>query len=58
MIIDHHASCTTGPGEVPSASDLSRRGFLQAGAAAGGGLMLTLSCRTRSSASAATGKSS
>jgi isoquinoline 1-oxidoreductase subunit beta len=43
MIIDHHASCTTGPGEVPSASDLSRRGFLQAGAAAGGGLMLSLS---------------
>jgi isoquinoline 1-oxidoreductase subunit beta len=43
MIIDHHASHTTGPGEVPSASDLSRRGFLQAGAAAGGGLMLSLS---------------
>ena len=67
MIIDHHASRTTGPGEVPSASDLSRRGFLQAGAAAGGGLMLSLSlpfgnreakaalsCRTHSSVSAAT----
>ena len=43
MIIDHHASRTTGPGEVASASDFSRRGFLQAGAAAGGGLMLSLS---------------
>jgi isoquinoline 1-oxidoreductase subunit beta len=43
MIIDHHASRTTGPGEVASTSDLSRRGFLQAGAAAGGGLMLSLS---------------
>ncbi len=43
MLIDHHASRTTGLGEVPSASDLSRRGFLQVGAAAGGGLMLSLS---------------
>jgi isoquinoline 1-oxidoreductase beta subunit len=43
VLIDHHASRTTGLGEVPSASDLSRRGFLQVGAAAGGGLMLSLS---------------
>jgi isoquinoline 1-oxidoreductase subunit beta len=43
MVIGHHASRTTGPRELPSASDLSRRGFLQAGAAAGGGLMLSLS---------------
>jgi isoquinoline 1-oxidoreductase subunit beta len=37
MIIDQQASRTAGPGEV------TRRGFLQAGAAAGGGLMLSLS---------------
>jgi isoquinoline 1-oxidoreductase subunit beta len=43
MVIDHHASRTTRLGEVPSANVLSRRGFLQVGAAAGGGLMLSLS---------------
>lgn len=43
MIIDQHASCTTGLDQVPSANGLSRRGFLQAGAAAGGGLILSLS---------------
>jgi isoquinoline 1-oxidoreductase beta subunit len=43
MVIDHHASRTTRLGEVPSANVLSRRGFLRAGAAAGGGLMLSLS---------------
>ena len=43
MIIDHQASRTSGRGELPSATALSRRSFLQAGAAAGGGLMLSLS---------------
>jgi isoquinoline 1-oxidoreductase subunit beta len=43
MAIDHHASRTTRLGEVLSANVLSRRGFLQVGAAAGGGLMLSLS---------------
>src|SRR5512136_2895320 len=42
MIINHHASHAACQGEVPSASGLSRRGFLQVGAAAGGGLMLSL----------------
>jgi isoquinoline 1-oxidoreductase subunit beta len=42
MITDHHASRTT-TGEMSLANGLSRRGFLQAGAAAGGGLMLSLS---------------
>jgi isoquinoline 1-oxidoreductase subunit beta len=43
MVIDHNASRTTRLGEVPSANVLSRRGFLQVGAAAGGGLMLSFS---------------
>ncbi len=43
MIIDHQASRNSGRGELPSATALSRRSFLQAGAAAGGGLMLSLS---------------
>jgi len=43
MIIDHLTSRITGPDRSPSANDLSRRTFLQAGAAAGGGLMLSLS---------------
>jgi len=42
MILDHITSRATGPDRSPSASALSRRGFLQAGAAAGGGLMLSL----------------
>src|SRR5262245_8408780 len=41
-MIDHHASRTPDP-QLPSANDLSRRGFLQAGVAAGGGLLLSLS---------------
>ena len=41
MILDHIASRPTKPGRASSAN-LSRRGFLQAGAAAGGGLMLSL----------------
>lgn len=40
MVVDQHAPRTRGP---DVASGLSRRGFLQAGAAAGGGLMLSLS---------------
>jgi isoquinoline 1-oxidoreductase subunit beta len=43
MIIDHRASRTVGLGELPRTNRLSRRGFLQAGAAAGGGLMMSLS---------------
>ena len=43
MILDHLTSRTAGPDRSPSANDLSRRTFLQAGAAAGGGLMLSLS---------------
>jgi isoquinoline 1-oxidoreductase subunit beta len=43
MFIDHHASRTSGLGEMPSANGLSRRGFLQAGVVAGGGLMLSFS---------------
>jgi isoquinoline 1-oxidoreductase beta subunit len=43
MLLDHIASQAAGPGRSPSANDLSRRRFLRAGAAAGGGLMLSLS---------------
>jgi isoquinoline 1-oxidoreductase subunit beta len=42
MILDHLTSRVAGPGRSPSANGLSRRTFLQAGAAAGGGLMLSL----------------
>ena len=42
MILDHLASQAAGPDRSPSANGLSRRSFLQAGAAAGGGLMLSL----------------
>src|SRR5467141_984022 len=42
MILDHLTSGAAGPIQSPSTSDLSRRSFLQAGAAAGGGLMLSL----------------
>ena len=42
MILDHLTSRAVGPDRWPSASGLSRRAFLQAGAAAGGGLMLSL----------------
>ena len=43
MILDHLTSRAAGSGRSPSANGLSRRSFLQAGAAAGGGLMLSLS---------------
>ena len=40
MIIDHCRSRASEKGEQSSANALSRRSFLQAGAAVGGGLML------------------
>ena len=43
MIPDHLTSPAAAPDRSPSASGLSRRGFLQAGAVAGGGLLLSLS---------------
>src|SRR6266550_5778651 len=42
MILDHLASLAAGADPSPSANDLSRRRFLQVGAVAGGGLMLSL----------------
>src|SRR5215470_2551617 len=42
MIHDHIVSRTAGPEQFESANGLTRRGFVQAGAAAGGGLMLSL----------------
>jgi isoquinoline 1-oxidoreductase subunit beta len=43
VTIDHRRSRTSGRSEQASAQAVSRRGFLQAGAAAGGGLMLSFS---------------
>ena len=43
MVLDHLTSRTASPGQFPAANGPSRRRFLQAGAAAGGGLMLGLS---------------
>ena len=43
MILDHTNRRAAGPGRSSPANALSRRAFLQAGAAAGGGLMLSLS---------------
>jgi isoquinoline 1-oxidoreductase beta subunit len=43
MILDHLTSLVAVPGQSASATGLSRRRFLEAGAAAGGGLMLSLS---------------
>ncbi|MGA7775796.1 MAG: twin-arginine translocation signal domain-containing protein, partial [Pseudolabrys sp.] len=41
--MDHHTSSAAPFRRPPSADGFSRRGFLKAGAAAGGGLMLSLS---------------
>jgi len=43
MILDRLTSLAAAPGRSPSTNGLSRRGLLQAGAAAGGGLLLSLS---------------
>jgi isoquinoline 1-oxidoreductase beta subunit len=43
MALDQLPSRSAGPDGPPSASGFSRRGFLQAGASAGGGLLLSLS---------------
>jgi isoquinoline 1-oxidoreductase beta subunit len=43
MILDHFTSRAAGPDRSPSTNGLSRRRFLQAGVAAGGGLLLGLS---------------
>ncbi|HKF99718.1 MAG TPA: molybdopterin cofactor-binding domain-containing protein, partial [Xanthobacteraceae bacterium] len=45
MILDHHLASRAGPGRLPSVDGFSRRTFLQAGAAAGGALVLSLSLR-------------
>ena len=50
MIPDHIASRFLGPDRSPAANGLSRRSFLQAGAAAGGSLILSLSLPPRAAA--------
>ena len=55
MVLDHLASQAARSGRPPSASGLSRRRFLQAGAAAGGGLMLSLSLPSANSDAEAVG---
>ena len=56
MILDRLTSLAAGPGRSPSANGLSRRRLLQAGVAAGGGLLLSLNVPyTNSDAAAANG---
>jgi isoquinoline 1-oxidoreductase subunit beta len=55
MTLDRLAPLAAGPDRPRSANGLSRRGFLQAGAAAGGGLLLTLSLPFASRDAAAAG---
>src|SRR6476646_4636897 len=52
MAVDHKRSCSTGPDDMPPANGLSRRGFLQIGAAAGGGFVLSLSLQLGKSGAA------
>jgi isoquinoline 1-oxidoreductase beta subunit len=53
MTLDRLASLAAGPDRSPSANGLSRRGFLRAGATAGGGLLLSLSLPFAADAAAA-----
>jgi isoquinoline 1-oxidoreductase beta subunit len=53
MIPDHIASRTSASGQFDRASHLTRRGFLQAGTAASGGLMLSLRLFAKGEAEAA-----
>src|SRR6476646_9792970 len=55
MAVDHKRSCSTGPDDMPPANGLSRRGFLQIGAAAGGGFVLSLSVPLGNSGAAKAG---
>lgn len=55
MIVDQEASQATGRGNLPSMNALSRRSFLRAGAAAGGGLMLGFSLPFATGEAAAAG---
>ena len=53
MILDHIASYANRPHQPVSDNALSRRNFLRAGAAAGGGLVLSLSFANREAEAAA-----